>query len=214
MIIGIAGGSGSGKSTLCAALIERIGAHRVAHIEQDHYYRALPPNTDKTLVNYDHPAALEFPLIQAHVEALKQNQTIEVPRYDFATHSRTVETVPIQPKSFILIEGILILSQPSIRDSLDLAVFVEADQELRFQRRATRDQAERGRSYESVVKQFKNTVEPMHKLFVEPSAAHADLIVSGKKEIGLALEEVINQAQLAAALGLATASSTGQLSHQ
>ena len=202
MIIGIAGGSGSGKSKLCRALVEYIGTCRVAHIEQDHYYRHLRPETDKTLVNYDHPDALEFPLLEAHIKMLQQNQSIEVPRYDFTTHSRTAKTVQIEPKPFVLIEGILILSQPGIRNLLDLAVFMQADQKLRFQRRAMRDQAERGRSYESIINQFTSTVEPMHQLFVEPSATHADLIISGETEIELALEQIMTQAPLAEKLRL------------
>lgn len=205
MIIGIAGGSGSGKSTFCNALIQSIGAYRVAHLEQDHYYRPQPnlidgiPN-NKELINYDHPSAIDFALLHSHVQALECHQAVQRPHYDFATHNRTQETKLIQPNQFIIVEGILILSQPKLRALFDLALFVEANETVRFQRRATRDQAERGRTYESIKKQFKDTVNPMHELFVEPSRKYAHMVISGEEETEMALRQTLKNPQLAAAI--------------
>lgn len=183
MIIGIAGGSGSGKSTFCQALIQELGKDRVAHIAQDNYYRPQAAVTAKESVNYDHPDALEFSLLHDHLQQLRQGQAIEMPTYDFARHDRTSRTIFVKPKKFIVVEGILLLSQPKIRNLLDLSIFISAPKEVRFYRRAARDQLERGRTFASVRSQFEKTVSPMHDLFVEPSAQNADLIMSGEDEV-------------------------------
>lgn len=182
MIIGIAGGSGSGKSTLCQHLIQALGPQNVAHIMQDNYYRQNDSGTDLATLNYDHPDALEFDLLTQHIQQLMMQEPIQIPLYDFATHNRQLTTLTISPRPCIIVEGILILSQPSLRALFDFSVFVTAHRDLRFARRVVRDQAERSRSYQSIEQQFNATVNPMHELFVEPSKAFADLVVSGEAD--------------------------------
>jgi len=181
MIIGIAGGSGSGKSTLCQALIDELGAEQVVHLMQDDYYLSQEHKKpgERLNQNYDHPDAIEFSLLAEHIQLLNQGQSVATPQYDFSTHNRLKPTSPRQPKPIILVEGILILTQANIRELLDLAIFVEASEDVRFQRRATRDQLQRNRTMASIEQQFKTTVNPMHNKFVGPSAIFADLVLSG-----------------------------------
>ncbi|MXY75927.1 MAG: uridine kinase [Acidimicrobiia bacterium] len=178
-VVGVAGGSGSGKSTICEAIVERIGAEHVALIAHDAYYRHRPEISyeERTKVNYDHPDSLETELLLTHLESLAAGQTIQHPLYDFTRHLRRSRTLPIPPRPVILIEGILTLVEPDLREMLDLRVFVDTDADLRVLRRVGRDMRERGRSLESVVAQYQGTVKPMHERFVEPSKRYADLII-------------------------------------
>lgn len=180
-VIGVAGGSGSGKTTICDAIIDQVGAAGVALIAHDAYYRHRPELSyeERTKVNYDHPDSLETELLLTHLDRLAAGETIEQPLYDFSRHLRRPETVAVAPRPVTLIEGILALVEPDLREAMDLRVFVDTEADLRVLRRAERDMRERGRSFESVVAQYHATVRPMHERFVVPSREHADLIIRG-----------------------------------
>jgi len=178
-VIGIAGGSGSGKTTVAQEILQRVGSDRIAYIQHDSYYKDLTglPPTQRNEVNFDHPNSLETELLIRHVEKLKAGQPIEVPVYDFSTDSRTGETFMVQPHRVIIVEGILIFVEPALRALFDVKIFVDTDPDVRLIRRLQRDITERGRSVESVIKQYQSTVRPMHLEFVEPSKRYADVII-------------------------------------
>ena len=179
-VIGIAGGSGSGKSTFAARLAEQF-PDTVALVSCDNYYRAHHdiPLEARRLLNYDAPEALEFDLMVSHLKALKRGEAVDCPVYDFALHNRSEEIVTIQPKPVIIVDGILILSDPALRETFDLRIFVETDADERILRRAKRDMEVRGRHMEDIMHQYLTTVKPMHEAYVEPSKKHADLILNG-----------------------------------
>ncbi len=179
LVIGIAGGSGSGKTTVAQEILNRVGADRIAYLQHDSYYKDLSglPPTLRQEINFDHPHSLETELLIAHLEALRDHQPVEVPIYNFATHSRTDQTFTVSPRGVILVEGILIFAEPELRKLFDVKIFVDTDSDLRFIRRLQRDITERGRTTESVVKQYQSTVRPMHLEFVEPSKRYADVII-------------------------------------
>lgn len=179
-IIGVSGGSGSGKTTFAKLLL--AGAHQPCVIlSQDHYYidQSAHFRGDGENVNFDHPDALDFPLLAKHLGALKQGTPVEVPNYDFVTHTRRRETESFPPRPLILLDGTLILSQPKIRELLDVSVFIDAPEVIRLERRIRRDTIERGRTLEGILKQFHRQVKPMHDQFVEPSKNHATHVISG-----------------------------------
>ncbi len=179
LVIGIAGGSGSGKTTVAQEILNRVGADRIAYLQHDSYYKDLSglPPTLRQEINFDHPHSLETELLITHLEALRDHQPVEVPIYNFATHSRTDQTFTVSPRGVILVEGILIFAEPELRKLFDVKIFVDTDSDLRFIRRLQRDITERGRTTESVVKQYQSTVRPMHLEFVEPSKRYADVII-------------------------------------
>jgi uridine kinase len=179
LVIGIAGGSGSGKTTVAQEILQRVGPSRIAFLQHDAYYKDLSglPPVQRAEVNFDHPNSLETELLIAHVEQLKQGQSVEVPIYDFSRHSRTEKTFTVQPRGVILVEGILIFVEAALRDICDVKLFVDTDSDIRLIRRIQRDIAERGRTVEMVVKQYLTTVRPMHLEFVEPSKRYADVII-------------------------------------
>lgn len=179
LVIGIAGGSGSGKTTVAQEILQRVGPERIAYIQHDSYYKDLTglPPAQRAEVNFDHPNSLETELLITHVEQLKRKQTIEVPIYDFSNHSRTVETFKVNPRGVIIVEGILIFVEAALRDLFDVKLFVDTDADVRLIRRLQRDITERGRTAESVLKQYQSTVRPMHLEFVEPSKRYADVII-------------------------------------
>ncbi len=179
LVIGIAGGSGSGKTTVAQEILNRVGADRIAYLQHDSYYKDLSglPPTLRQEINFDHPHSLETELLITHLEALRDHQSVEVPIYNFATHSRTDQTFTVSPRGVILVEGILIFAEPELRKLFDVKIFVDTDSDLRFIRRLQRDITERGRTTESVVKQYQSTVRPMHLEFVEPSKRYADVII-------------------------------------
>jgi uridine kinase len=191
IILGIAGGSGSGKTTVANAVLKSIGAHRIAFLPHDAYYRDLQdlPPAQRAQVNFDHPDSLESELLTEHIIQLKEWQSIDLPVYDFTTHSRTEKTVHIEPQRVILVEGILIFSEKTLRSLFDIKIFVDTDPDLRFIRRLQRDISERGRTTEIVIKQYLGTVRPMHLDFVEPSKRYADIIIpeGGMNEVALAM---------------------------
>ncbi|HEY9089933.1 MAG TPA: uridine kinase [Anaerolineaceae bacterium] len=179
IVIGIAGGSGSGKTTVANVILQRVGSHRIAFLPHDAYYRELGhlPLAQRIQVNFDHPNSLETELMIEHIRKLKQWEAVDLPVYDFTTHSRTDRTVHVEPQRVILVEGILIFGEPVLREMMDVKIFVDTDADIRFIRRLQRDIAERGRTTERVIEQYLSTVRPMHLEFVEPSKRYADVII-------------------------------------
>ena len=179
LIIGVAGGTGSGKTTVARAIIERVGTDRVLEITQDRYYADLKhlPLTARNHRNYDHPDSVEGSLLVHHLRRLKEGLPADLPIYDFTRHERRPESEAVTAKPVILVEGILIFALVEVRELLDIKIFVDTDSDVRFIRRLTRDMGERGRTLESVVDQYLETVRPMHLEFVEPSKRWADVII-------------------------------------
>lgn len=194
IVIGIAGGTGSGKTTLTQALAEKFSG-RTTVIYQDNYYKRQDHLTfeERTRVNYDSPEAFDIELMAAHIEDLKAMRPVQGPVYDFGIHNRTDETVDIQPESVILVEGILLLHEPRLCSLLDIKLFVDADADVRILRRIKRDVLERGRSIESVEKQYLETVKPMHELYVETSKRNADLIIPDGGHNLVALDMLVHR---------------------
>jgi uridine kinase len=200
LVIGIAGGSGSGKTTVANSLLERVGEERIAYLPHDAYYKdlsALPPQ-QRAEVNFDHPNSLENELLCRHIEALRLGEPVELPVYDFTTHSRTAETIRVEPKPVIIVEGILIFIEAGLRGMFDIKIYVDTDPDLRFIRRLERDLRERGRTTESVIHQYLTTVRPMHLEFVEPSKRYADIIIPEGGYNTVALDMVVARIQLLA----------------
>jgi uridine kinase len=192
-VIGIAGGSGSGKTTLAELIIERVGTDQIAYLPHDAYYKdlsKLPPN-QRAAVNFDHPDSLDNNLLIQHVEQLKSYQPVDLPIYDFKQHTRTHKTLRIDPRPVIMVEGILIFAEPTLRKLLEVKIFVDTDSDIRFIRRLQRDIEERGRSADSVVRQYLATVRPMHLEFVEPSKRYADMIIPEGGLNAVAMEMVV-----------------------
>ena len=189
LVIGLAGGTGSGKTTVSEAIRRAAGADNLIVLPQDAYYRAqteLPPEICKK-TNYDEPSAFDTNFLVTQLDALLRGEAIERPVYDFTADDRAAATVPLTPKPVIVVEGILVLHEPNLRERFDLSVFVDAPPDERFIRRLERDVSERGRSAESVIEQYRRSVKPMHDLFVEPTKAHANLIIpeGGNNKIAL-----------------------------
>ncbi len=182
--IGIAGGSGSGKTSLTKALAEALGRDRCCVVDHDSYYRDLSdrPLSTRGRTNFDHPDSLENDLLERHLRHLLQGVTIDRPVYDFSTHTRAAERRRVEPRPIVLCEGILLLSVPELRRSFDLRVFVETPADVRALRRVQRDIAERGRTVQSVIQQYFETVRPMHEEFVEPSRATADIVLDWQQQ--------------------------------
>ena len=179
LVIGIAGGSGSGKTTVAQEILNRVGADRIAFLQHDSYYKdlsSLPP-IQRAEINFDHPNSLETELLREHILSLRRGKAIQVPIYDFSTDRRTDKTFCVEPHRVILVEGILIFVDADLRNLFDIKIFVDTDADIRFIRRLQRDLSERGRSIESIIKQYQTTVRPMHLEFVEPSKRYADVII-------------------------------------
>jgi uridine kinase len=193
LILGVAGGSGSGKTTVVSQIIRAMEPVPVSLLHHDSYYRDHPDLSDqeRARLNYDHPDVLETPLLADHLRELLAGQAVEEPVYDFTTHSRTDETRQIEPNPVVIVDGILILAEPELRELMDIRVFVETDSDLRFIRRLLRDTQERGRSVDSVIRQYQATVRPMHLEFVEPSRRHADVIVPFGRENRVAISMLV-----------------------
>jgi uridine kinase len=179
LIIGICGGTGSGKTTVANRILESVSADEVVFIQQDSYYRNITdlPLDYRHIANFDHPDALDNDLLVNHVRRLKAGEAVELPLYDFKTHTRMNETRHVEPKPIVIVEGILIYADPRLLEQMDIKVFVDTPDDVRFIRRLRRDLAERGRTVESVIEQYIATVRPMHLQFVEPSKRHADVII-------------------------------------
>jgi uridine kinase len=192
LVIGIAGGTGSGKTTVALAIINSVGEDKVAYIQHDAYYKDLSdlPPAQRAQINFDHPNSLDTELMSQHIRCLVNAEDIEVPVYDFAHHTRTAETIKVPARSIIVVEGILIFTESEVRDLCDVKIFVDTDADIRLSRRIERDINERGRTVESVIKQYQTTVRPMHLEFVEPSKRYADVIIPEGGHNRVALEMV------------------------
>lgn len=179
VVFGVAGGTASGKTTVADTILDTVGASQVAYLPHDAYYRNMShlPLEERAQLNYDHPNSLETELLVAHVEQLLAGQAVDVPVYDFTEHRRTAETVRVLPSPIILVEGILIFTDSRLRDLMDIKIYVDTAPDVRFIRRMVRDLEERGRSLDSIIKQYLETVRPMHLEFVEPSKRYADVII-------------------------------------
>ena len=191
ILIGVAGGSGSGKTTVVEEILRSLRPFQVSIIHHDAYYRDLAdrPFEERAEVNFDHPDALETELLVEHLTSLRAGSAVDVPVYDFSTHTRTHRVQAVEATGVIIVDGILVLAEPRLRDLLDIKVFVDTDPDIRFIRRLRRDMRERGRSLESVVEQYLNTVRPMHLAFVEGSRAYADIIIpeGGRNQVAIDL---------------------------
>lgn len=193
LIIGVAGGSGSGKTTVVDKILQRIGKSNIQLIEHDSYYRDLKhlPFSEREKENFDHPSALETELMIHHLEALRRGEEVQMPVYDFVTHSRTEETRLASPKRIILIDGILIFSEPELLKMMDIKIFVDTDDDVRLLRRLRRDIEERGRDLAGILNQYETFVRPMHLEFVEPAKRYADIIIPHGGENKVALNMII-----------------------
>jgi len=189
IVIGIAGGTGSGKTTVANVILNRVGKHRIAYLPHDAYYRDLSklPLAQRAAINFDHPNSIESELMIKHIQRLKDREAVEIPIYDFSIHTRTEKTIRVEPHPVIIVEGILIFSEPELRNLFDVKLFVDTDPDIRFIRRLQRDIAERGRTTEMVIQQYLSTVRPMHLEFVDPSKKYADVIIpeGGKNEVAM-----------------------------
>jgi len=189
VLVGIAGGSGSGKSTVVTRIIEALGRDAVRYMHADAYYRDFTDlaQEQRNHINFDHPDALDLPLLVEHLDQLAAGNTVLAPVYDFATHRRTSQTRKIEAMPLIIIDGILALAEPELRSRFDVKIYVDTDADVRFIRRLQRDISERGRTVESVIDQYLTTVRPMHLEFVEPSKRYADIIVpeGGRNEVAI-----------------------------
>lgn len=189
LVVGIAGGSGAGKSTLVERLVGELGAEHALVLAHDAYYRDHPDSDAEArrTRNYDQPSELETALLVEQLDQLVAGSPVEVPVYDFATHTRRAVTRRVEPRPVILLDGVLCLCEPELRARIDLAIFVDADEAARLERRLERDVRDRGRSPDSVTRQFRDSVQPMHRRYVEPSRRFADLVLTGHGDAGASL---------------------------
>jgi len=191
LIVGIAGGTGSGKTTVVKEVVRRLPDNEVAVIPQDSYYRdnshiALEQRQE---INFDHPSSIEFELLIAHIDQLKKGIPVHQPIYSYLTCTRSDESIPVEPKNVVIIEGILILQNPDLRDLMDIKVYVDADNDDRLMRVISRDMEERGRSVQNVLERYQKTVKPMHLQFIEPTKRYADIIVpqGGQNKVAISI---------------------------
>jgi uridine kinase len=197
VIIGIAGGTGSGKTTVARAIYDRVGRDRIEWISHDSYYRNFDGYSpeQRHQINFDHPDSLETELLTRHIDVLAKGSSVEVPVYDFSTHSRKAETQRVEPRKVVIVEGILVLAEAELRKRIDIKLFVDTPADIRFLRRLTRDIESRGRTLQSVVQQYLTTVRPMHEEFVEPSKRYADLIIPEGGENQVAINAIISRVE-------------------
>lgn len=198
LVIGIAGGTGSGKTTVVHQLMNELPLTEVGIISQDSYYKETTNLSydERTKINFDHPRSIDFELLTQHLKALKEGKTIEQPIYSFVTHNRTGDTIVTHPRKVMIVEGILILSNPELRELFDIKIFVHADSDERLIRRLRRDIAERGRDINEVLNRYQTTLKPMHEQFIEPTKAFADIIIPHDRYNTVAIDvvrTVINQ---------------------
>ncbi|KRN45205.1 uridine kinase [Limosilactobacillus ingluviei] len=190
IVIGVTGGSGSGKTTVSKAIYENLRGQSIQIINQDTYYNDQADMTmeERKAVNYDHPLAFDTALLIEQLDALRHNQAVEMPVYDYKEYTRSQTTVHVEPQDVIILEGILILDDERLRDLMDIKVYVDADDDIRILRRIQRDMQERGRSLESIISQYLKTVKPMYHQFIEPTKRYADIIVPEGGENHVAID--------------------------
>jgi len=190
MFIGICGGTGSGKTTIARAIVEAVGRENVVLVEQDSYYRNLAdmPLDERHQANFDHPDSIDSDMLVNHLMRLKQGLKVEMPLYDFVTHTRSDRIEIIEPRPVVIVEGILIFAEPRVLDLLDVRVFVDTPDDVRLIRRLRRDIHERGRTFERTLDQYERTIRPMHFEFVEPSKRHADIIIPEGLRTGVTVQ--------------------------
>ncbi|MDG2053031.1 MAG: uridine kinase [Flavobacteriaceae bacterium] len=198
LVIGIAGGTGSGKTTVVNQIIQELPEDEVCVISQDSYYKDTChlPFAERAKINFDHPKAINFDLLVAHLKELKKGNDIEQPIYSFIEHNRTKETITMHPKKVIIVEGILILTHTDIRELFDIKLYVKADSDERLIRRLRRDMSERGRDLDEVINRYQNTLKPMHQQFIEPTKEFADIIIPNNRYNTVAVDlirKIINQ---------------------
>lgn len=198
LIIGIAGGTGSGKTTVVHQIMNELPETEVGIISQDSYYKDNSNLSfdERSLINFDHPRAIDFDLLVKHLQELKAGNNVDQPVYSFVTHNRTDDTIYTHPRKVMIVEGILILANPELRDLFDVKIFVHADSDERLIRRLKRDIAERGRDMDEVLNRYQTTLKPMHQQFIEPTKAFADIIIPNDKYNTVAIDvvrAVINQ---------------------
>ena len=198
LTIGIAGGSGSGKTTVVEKIVELLPDNSVAVVPQDAYYfdNGHLSKEEKLKINFDHPNSIEWSLLAKHLDALKRGENIQMPIYNYVTCARAKETVPVEPKKVVIVEGILILSPPEMRERLDIKLFVATDSDERLMRIINRDIIERGRSYNDVLEHYKKYVKPMHEEFIEPTKLYADVIIPQGGDNRVAIEMVVSRIKM------------------
>ena len=193
MVIGVTGGSGSGKTTVSQDIIKRLAGESVVMVPQDAYYQDQSEKSmaERRMTNYDHPDSLDNELLISQLKQLLNRETIEQPIYDYTNHTRSSETITVEPADVIILEGVLLFTEQKLRDLLDIKVYVDTDDDLRFIRRMQRDIVERGRTVDSVVNQYMETVKPMYHQFVEPTKRYADIILpeGGANAVGIGMLE-------------------------
>lgn len=194
LIIGIAGGTGSGKTTVVQQIVEELPKDEVCIISQDSYYHDTSHLTyfEREKINFDHPKAIDFELLVHHLKELRKGNTIEQPIYSFVEHNRTKETLTTFPKKVVIVEGILILTHPEIREMFDVKVYVHADSDERLIRRLKRDISERGRDLNEVLNRYQSTLKPMHQQFIEPTKEYADIIIPTNRYNTVAVKLIQN----------------------
>jgi uridine kinase len=197
VVIGVAGGSGSGKTSVTKAIIESFKDHSVLMLEQDYYYKDQSelPFEERLKTNYDHPLAFDNNLLINHIEKLLRYESIEKPVYDYSLHTRSTDVITVEPKNVIILEGILILEDPRLRELMDIKLFVDTDADLRIIRRLSRDIKERGRTLDSVIDQYINVVRPMHNQFIEPTKRYADVIIPEGGQNHVAIDLMVTKIQ-------------------
>ena len=190
MIIGICGGTGSGKTTIARSIVETVGRDQVVLVEQDSYYRNFGdlPLDERHQANFDHPDSIDNEMLVNHLIRLKQGLTVEMPVYDMKTHTRSEEIEHIEPRPIVVLEGILIFSEPRVLDLVDIRIFVDTPDDVRLMRRMRRDIEERGRTWQMTLDQYERTIRPMHFEFVEPSKRHAHIIIPEGSNSGITVE--------------------------
>jgi len=197
VVIGVAGGSGSGKTSVTKAIFDHFQGHSILMIEQDYYYKDQShlPFEERLKTNYDHPLAFDTELLVQHIKKLLNYEPIEKPVYNYAMHTRSEETILVEPKDVIIVEGILILEDEGLRDLMDMKLYVDTDADIRIIRRLTRDLKERGRTIDSVIDQYVNVVRPMHNQFIEPTKRYADIIIPEGGQNHVAIDLMVTKIQ-------------------
>jgi len=198
LTIGIAGGSGSGKTTVVEKIVEMLPDNVVAVVPQDAYYfdNGHLSKEEKLRINFDHPNSIEWNLLADHLDRLKRGETIQMPRYNYVTCARAAETIPLEPRKVVIVEGILILNPAKMRKRLDIKLFVETDSDERLMMIINRDIIERGRSYDDVIQHYKTFVKPMHQEFIEPTKLYADVIIPQGGNNKVAIEMVVSRIKM------------------